>query len=539
MHRLCDQKGIPVVLLIDNFDSFTYNIYQLVGHLGYEIKVIRRDSISIDDLKRLNPSHIIIGPGPGRPEENQFCLELVKQLGGKLPLLGICLGHEVLLHAYGVEIVNAKSILHGKTSKILHNEQGLFSRIPQNIHVVRYHSLVARPEAVPEDFEISALSEDGEVMAVEHKHHPLYGVQFHPESIGTEDGWRLLLNFLNYKKHRIPLKQFLVKLVNLEDLSFHESYELMECISQDSLSPAQIGSLITSFYVKKPSSDELSAFASLLIEKARKFDSDQSPCIDIVGTGGSAKKTFNVSSTAALLLASMGLRVAKHGNRGVTSKSGSADLLSFLGVNVDMSLEVCKRCYEELGLAFLFAPNIHSALRSVQGARRELGFKSIFNLLGPLSNPLRPAYSLIGVFDKEYGALMARALARLGSRRAMVVSSFDGLDEFSLWSSTHVYELKDGEILSYEFSPKAHGIKEAHFRDLRGGEVARNAEITLEILGGKPSGRADLVALNAGAALYLYGRAESIESGFWLAKDFLASKKALGTLEAFKKLSWS
>lgn len=528
-----------MVLLIDNFDSFTYNIYQLVGHLGYEIKVIRRDSINIDDLKRLNPSHIIIGPGPGRPEENQFCLEVVRQLGGKLPLLGICLGHEVLLYAYGVEIVNAKSILHGKTSKILHNEQGLFSRIPQNIHVVRYHSLVARPESVPEDFEISALSEDGEVMAVEHKHHPLYGVQFHPESIGTEDGWRLLLNFLNYKKHRIPLKQFLVKLANLEDLSFHESYELMECISQDSLSPAQIGSLITSFYVKKPSSDELSAFASLLIEKARKFDSDQSPCIDIVGTGGSAKKTFNVSSTAALLLASMGLRVAKHGNRGVTSKSGSADLLSFLGVNVDMSLEVCKRCYEELGLAFLFAPNIHSALRSVQGARRELGFKSIFNLLGPLSNPLRPAYSLIGVFDKEYGALMARALARLGSRRAMVVSSFDGLDEFSLWSSTHVYELKDGEILSYEFSPKAHGIKEAHFRDLRGGEVARNAEITLEILGGKPSGRADLVALNAGAALYLYGRAESIESGFWLAKDFLASKKALGTLEAFKKLSWS
>ncbi|STQ85869.1 bifunctional anthranilate synthase component II/anthranilate phosphoribosyltransferase [Helicobacter muridarum] len=526
-----------MVLLIDNYDSFTYNIYQLLGYLGCEVQVVRNDCISIQDIRNLNPTHIILGPGPNRPEDSIICIDIVKQLGKEYPILGICLGHEAILYAFGIPIVNADYILHGKISQITHSEEGIFSHIAQGISVVRYHSLVAKKEDINNDFAITAYSNDGEVMAVAHKQYPIYGLQFHPESIGTECGEKMIQNFLSYKRHYIPIRLFLHKLANLENLSFSQSYDLMECISEGELSIAQIASVITSFYIKKPVSDELGAFASLLIQKASKFDIDDSERIDIVGTGGSARKTFNVSSTVAILLASMGLKVVKHGNRGVTSKSGSADLLSYLGVNIDMSLEVCKKCYEQLGITFLFAPKIHSALKSVQSIRKELGFKSIFNLLGPLSNPLRPTYSLIGVFDKEYSNVMINTLALLGSKRAMVVNGLDGIDEFSICDKTQVHELKDGKILNYDFDPSRHGIRIAPFNEVKGGDVARNAEITMEILSGIESSRADLAALNAGASLYLYGKSDSIESGFIKAKEFLASKKALQTLENFVSLS--
>ncbi|RDU70323.1 bifunctional anthranilate synthase component II/anthranilate phosphoribosyltransferase [Helicobacter aurati] len=526
-----------MVLLIDNYDSFTYNIYQLLGKLGRQVQVIRNDCITLEEIHALNPTHIILGPGPNGPEDSLICLDIITQLAGKYPILGICLGHEAILYAFGVLITNADSILHGKISQITHTEEGIFANIPQGISVTRYHSLVAKKEDINTEFTITAYSDDGEVMAVAHKQYPLYGLQFHPESIGTEYGEKMLSNFLNYKRHHTTIKTFLQKLVNLENLSFAQGYDLMERIADNELSPAQIASLITSLSIKKPSSQELSAFASVLIEKAHKFDIADSERIDIVGTGGSAKKTFNVSSTVAILLASMGVKVVKHGNRGITSKSGSADLLSYLGINIEMSLETCKKCYEELGIAFLFAPKIHNVLGSVQSVRKELGFKSIFNLLGPLSNPLRPTYSLVGVSDKEYGNTMAESLKLLGSKHGMVVSGLDGIDELSICATTQIHEVREGEIIRYEFDPSQYGIKKASFDEVKGGDVARNAEITMEILNGIESSRADLVALNAGASLYLYGKANNIQSGFLQAKEFLASKQALKTLQEFRVLS--
>ncbi len=526
-----------MILLIDNYDSFTYNIYQLVAKLGFEVIVKRNDEINIDEIQSMKPTHIILGPGPNSPKDSKICLDIIKQLKNEYPILGICLGHEVILYAFDVPIVNAKNIVHGKVSPLNHCEEGIFTNIPQHIEITRYHSLVAKKQDIPQTFQITALSDDGEVMAVAHKKYPLFGLQFHPESIGTQFGEKMILNFIHYKRQNIPIKQYLHKLANLENLSFVESYDLMECIVENDLTSAQIGSLITSFYVKKPTGDELAAFASLLISKAQKFEIDDSNRIDIVGTGGSERKTFNVSSTTAILLASMGLKVVKHGNKGVTSKSGSADLLLKLGININMDINICKKCYDELGITFLFAPNIHNAIKHVQTIRKEIGFKSFFNLLGPLSNPLRPTHQLIGVFQKEYTEVMAQALKIIGIKRAMVVNGLDGIDEISLCGDTKISELRDGNINTYIFSPKEHGIELANFYDLKGGDVFRNVEITMDILNGNESKKLDLVALNAGASLYLYDIAESIEEGFHKAKEFLKTKKALKTLEAFKIIS--
>ena len=184
-----------MILLIDNYDSFTYNIYQLIGKLGFEVVVKRNDEIQITDIRLLNPTHIILGPGPNNPKDSKICLDIISHLKGEYPILGICLGHEAILYAFGVPIVNATHIVHGKISLLNHCEDGIFTNIPQQIPVTRYHSLVAKRENIPDEFAITAISDDNEIMAVSHKNYPLVGLQFHPESIGTEYGEKMILNF--------------------------------------------------------------------------------------------------------------------------------------------------------------------------------------------------------------------------------------------------------------------------------------------------------------------------------------------------------
>lgn len=529
-----------MILLIDNYDSFTFNIYQMLLELKQEVIIKRNDKIQINEIEALSPTHIILGPGPNSPKDSKICLEIIIHFKDSIPILGICLGHEAILYAHNIPIVNSKNILHGKTSRINHSEDGLFTNVPQGILVARYHSLCGKKEDIlnlSNEFNITAFSDDDEVMSISHKKYSLFGVQFHPESIASEFGNKIMQNFINCNRLKIPVKTYLNKLTELENLNFSEAYDLMECISENDLNPSQIASLITSFKIKKPTSEEISAFAYLLIKKGAKFHIDKDlNTIDVVGTGGSAKKTFNVSTTVAIVLASMGLKVLKHGNRAVTSKSGSADLLKELGVNINMSLDNVQNCFEKLGIAFLFAPNIHSALKNVQNIRKELGFKSIFNLLGPISNPLKPNNQLIGVFNRKYTDILANALLKLGSKNAMVVSGMDGLDEFSLVEETQITRLENDNITTSIFSPFSF-VKQVKYYDLRGGNAQDNARITIDILSGKEDPKSDLVCLNTGAALFLSKNALSIEEGFFKAKDFLKTKEALDFLENFKKFS--
>ncbi|MBX7490497.1 bifunctional anthranilate synthase component II/anthranilate phosphoribosyltransferase [Helicobacter turcicus] len=532
-----------MILLIDNYDSFTYNIYQAFSTLGYPVKVFRHDKTSIEEIKALNPSYIILGPGPKEPKDSKLNIEIVQNFKGIYPILGICLGHQAILAAFNVEIVNAKNIIHGKVESLIHNEKGIFRHISQKTPITRYHSLVGKKDAIPECFIISAVSEDGEVMAVEHKQYHLVGLQFHPESIGTKEGIKMLQNFLHYAREPIPVKEYLKKALKQESLNFQESYNLMDELTEGNLSDAQIGSILTSLEIKGVDAYELAGFASVLKQKAVRFSPKKqfAKNFDMVGTGGSSVKTFNVSTTCALLLASVAkaenFGIIKHGNRAITSKSGSADLLNVLGVNANMELQNALKAYEELHLTFLFAQRFHAAMRFAAPARSTLGFKTMFNLIGPLSNPAPISHQLIGVFDKDYTEIMAKALQILGIKRAMVVSGLDGYDEISLCAPTQITELKEGELKTYIFNPVEVGLTFVPYSMLKGGDALENLAISQDIFNGLESPKLDLVALNMGAALYVCDLVESIKDGFFRAKEIIKSGAVFDVLESFQSIS--
>lgn len=541
-----------MILLIDNYDSFTFNIYQALCGFGAPIKVARSDKITIADIQALNPTHIVIGPGPKTPKEAGISIEIVKQLKGKYPILGICLGHQAIMAAFGMDIVNAKSIVHGKIEPLNHNQKGLFNHIAPNTPIVRYHSLVGKIEQLPDCFIVSAWSVDNEIMAIEHKEFALMGVQFHPESIGTIDGIKMLSNFLHYRREIVPIKSYLAQLVSGTNLDFKAAYDIMDELTNGNVSEAQMGSLLTSLAIKGVSAQELAGFASVLRQKALEFDiaklsadsknaESSQICLDIVGTGGSPNKTFNVSTTSALLLASGGVKVIKHGNRAITSQSGSADLLQALGININMSIECAKRVFSELGITFLFAQKFHSAMRYAAKTRADLGFKSAFNLIGPLSNPANVSHQFIGVFDKCYTEPMAEALKILGIKRAMVVSGFDNYDEISLCAPTQITELESGVIRTYTFHPNDIGLNLVSYEELKGGSAKVNKQISLDIFNGilslDSSPKAQLVALNTAAGLYLANKAKSIKEGYEITREIIESKKVLAVLDKFIALS--
>lgn len=529
-----------MILLIDNYDSFTYNLYQIFLKLNYPTKVVRSDKITIEEIEKIEPRYIVLSPGPGTPQEAGISIEVVEKLKGKYPILGVCLGHQSILAAFGVPIVNAQRVVHGKVEKLIHNGKGLFRNIPQETLVTRYHSLAGKEKDIPDCFEISAKTEDGEVMAVEHKEYYLMGLQFHPESIGTKDGEKMILNFLHYRRDTAPVKEYLSRVVNKGFLSFKEAYDIMDELTENNLTEGQIGSLLTAIQINGYSSEVIAGFASVLKKKAISFPmpAENEMRLDTCGTGGShSAKTFNVSTVSSILANACGANVVKHGNRAVTSKSGSADLLEKLGINVDMSVETCINTYKEIGLTFLNARKFHAAMRFAAPVRQALGFRTIFNLLGPLANPAYATCQIIGIFDKELTEKICEALNFLGIKKAMVVSGFDGLDEISLCSPTKVSELNNGWIKSYVFNPETIGLSTVNRSFLVGGDAETNKNIALEILKGEESPKANLVYLNTGASLYTYGLVNDIKEGFNLAKKVAKSGKGLETLEKFSKLS--
>ncbi len=525
-----------MILLIDNYDSFTYNIAQAFSRLHYPLKVVRSDKITIAEIASMKPSHIIIGPGPGKPQDAGISIAIVQHFAGKCPILGICLGHQAILAAFGTSIINAQRIVHGKVESIKHHAKGIFRHIKEHTKVARYHSLVGNKDEISEEFIIAATSLDGDVLAVEHSSYHLIGLQFHPESIGTEDGERMLLNFLHYQRELPPMQNYLKKALMLKDFTFKEAYDIMDELTQGDMTDAQIGALFSLLEVKGVNGEELAGFASLLKKKAVAFPlpQTQEKRLDIVGTGGSSSKTFNVSTTSSLLLASAGVNIIKHGNKAVTSKSGSADLLEALGMNINMTVEQSIALYEQLNFTFLYAVKYHAALRFASNARKSLGFKTAFNLLGPLSNPANVTHQFIGVFDKQYTEIIAEALSILGIKRAMVVSGFDGYDEISLCAPTKITELNKGSITSYDFTPMEIGLEYVEHSLLTGGDKYKNLHIAMDIFNNISSPKLDLVALNMACGLYLYDMCNNIRDGFFMAKDIIASKKVFTLLEAIR-----
>jgi len=333
------------------------------------------------------------------------------------------------------------------------------------------------------------------------------------------------------------IKEVIAKLVKGIDLSQGEVESAMEEIMTGGALPTQIASFLTAMRMKGETIDEIAGAASIMRKHATKIVTKHPYVLDTCGTGGDEAHTFNVSTVAAFVVAGTGIPVAKHGNRCVSSKCGSADLLKAIGVNIEISPEKVSKCIDEVGIGFLFAPLLHKAMQYAIGPRREIGIRTIFNILGPLTNPAGATHQLLGVYDEELVEPIAKALGKLGSRHALVVHGLDGLDEVTTTQESLVSELKDGNVKSFKISPTDFGIKKATLKALQGGEYDYNIKIMTDILNGIEGPQYDIVVLNAGCAIYAADAAEDIGEGIELAKKSIASKSALKKLERLKEFT--
>ena len=512
-----------MILMIDNYDSFVFNVEQYLKEMtDDEVITVRNDAITIDDIKKMNPSKIIFSPGPKHPKDSGICLEILNNTDelGNIPILGICLGHQAIGMNFGGEIKRLENPLHGKTSEIavLSDNSVLFKNLPKKFKVMRYHSLYV--DDIPEDLEVTAKSEDGVAMAVEHKSKNIFGIQFHPESIFTEYGKNMIRNFLNIevsktlqnnenskntneKGNFIDMNKYLKKLqenIALTDTDFREICKIIDSKNYDIV---QLGALLVLISEKSLYPESLTAFVKNILEYSTTFE-DQTPMIDVCGTGGDGFKTINISTAVAFILGAMGVNVAKHGNRAISSKSGSSDVLDKLGVPLENSLANQIEKLHTKNLAFFHAPFFHKLVGEVREVRSRLGIRTVFNILGPLLHPnTKLKYQLVGLYHEPVHRLYAETLQLLGREHALVVRGNDGLDEITICDDTKIIEVKGEQILEYTISPESFGFKRAFHSEIEGGTPEKNAEILVKILKGEEkSAKFDIVVLNAMFALY-------------------------------------
>lgn len=334
------------------------------------------------------------------------------------------------------------------------------------------------------------------------------------------------------------LKGILAKLSEGKDLTKDEAMYTQDMILTGQATEAQIACILTALKMKGETLDEITGFAAVLRDKANTISPDVDNYVDLVGTGGDCTYSFNISTTSAFVVAASGLPVAKHGNRSISSKSGAGDVLEALGVNIAADPDVVKKCVEEVGIGFMFAPHFNPAMKYVGKVRKDLGFRTIFNILGPLSNPSRAKAMVVGVYTSKLTDVIAKAMMNIGVERAFVVSGCDNMDEITLTGGTTISEIKDGRVNTFTVTPEQFGFKRCGLDELQGGDGTVNAGITKDILSGKEKGaKRDIVLLNAGASLYVGGMADSIQAGIRLAQETIDSGKALKTLEALVNAS--
>ena len=332
------------------------------------------------------------------------------------------------------------------------------------------------------------------------------------------------------------MKEILSKLVAGNDLTKEEAMKAQEMILSGEATQAQIACFLTALRMKGETLDEITGLAMVLRDKANTISPKVDNYVDFVGTGGDCTYSFNISTTSAFVVAAAGVPVAKHGNRSISSKSGAGDVLEALGVNISADPDVVEKCVEEVGIGFMFAPHFNPAMKYVGPVRKEMGIRTVFNILGPLSNPSRAKAMVVGVYSPSLTEVIAGTMANLDVKRGFVLSGEDNMDEFTLTGSSTVSEIKDGKVETYEITPEQFGLKRCKIEELQGGDGAVNAQITKDILSGKERGaKREIVLLNAGAALYIGGKVDSIEEGIRIAGETIDSGKAMETLESMVK----
>ena len=320
--------------------------------------------------------------------------------------------------------------------------------------------------------------------------------------------------------------------INNIDLNRQDMHSVMQAIMQGNATPAQIGGLLVALRIKGETVDEITAAAEVMRQLAAKVEVDKTNLIDTCGTGGDSSNTFNISTTSAFVVAASGAKVAKHGNRSVSSKSGSADVLEAAGINIELNVEQVANCIENIGIGFMFAPMHHSAMKHAIGPRKELGIRTLFNVLGPLTNPASAPNQVIGVFDRKWLNPLAETLKQLGSDHILVVHSKDGMDEISVSAKTFIAELKNKEINSYEISPTDFGIKKFDLKDLSVENTDESLALMKSVFNNNNDAAKSIVSLNAGAAIYASGISDSIKTGVDMAINIIESGAAKKKFEA-------
>jgi len=335
----------------------------------------------------------------------------------------------------------------------------------------------------------------------------------------------------------MKITEAIQRVVRGDHLTRQMATDVMRQITEGDATDAQIACLITALRMKGETPDEISGFATVMREKATRIKCSAPVVIDTCGTGGDAASTFNISTAAAMVTAGAGYKVAKHGNRSVTSKSGGADVLLALGVNLDVAPDVVERCLEEANIGFLYAPKLHPAMKYAIGARREIGIRTVFNILGPLTNPARAAHQVLGVFNPNLGDVMAEVLRTLGSVHSFVVHGLDGLDELSTTGPTHVAELVSGQVKTYDVHPAEFGFETAKMADLRVESPQESAWIIRDVLAGKPGPCRDIVVFNAAAAIASATPDGTIARSLSVAEESIDSGRARQALEKLVQIT--
>ncbi|BCX78657.1 anthranilate phosphoribosyltransferase [Campylobacter sp. 19-13652] len=507
-----------MILIIDNYDSFVFNIYQYVQQLSTdEVLCVRNDQISLEQIKDLSPSHIILSPGPKHPKDSGVCLDVLGA-GLEAPVLGVCLGHQAIGLNYGASIKRQDVPLHGKTSKISTVNGGgeIFAGLPDKFEVMRYHSLYV--DDLPQNLTPLAYADDGVLMALKVKDKDIYGIQFHPESYFSEYGKQIIANFLNISKkdekksqpHPTDLRPYLLKLQENERLDDRDFAGIIDLIASSKADELQLAALLVLISEKSLNADSLVSLVRNILRYSHTFR-DSSAMIDLCGTGGDGFKSINVSTAVSFILAALGVKVAKHGNKAVSSASGSSDVISAINLKISDSIAAQRMLLDSANLAFFHAPFFHPLVGALKDVRTRLGIRTVFNILGPMLNPnLSLRYQLVGCYHKPVLRLYAQTLGLLGRKHALVVRGEDGMDEISICDSTRIVELKDGTISEYSVTPEQFGFTRALHSDIAGADAAKNAEILKATLKGELNGaKRDIVVLNAMFALYTADRVSS------------------------------
>lgn len=535
------------ILFLDNVDSFTYNLVDQLRHNQHNVTIYRNTipaDVIIEKLSQMQNPILMLSPGPGAPSEAGSMPELLKRLKGKLPVIGICLGHQAIVESYGGMIVPAGDILHGKASLIEHDRQAMFKDLPNPLPVARYHSL--KGENIPKTLTVNAMC-NNIVMAVRNDQDRVCGFQFHPESILTIQGVKLLEQTIEWAlnppqkqpeakqeaivdKQEYNIQPILNKLYLGQVLSQEESKILFNLIIQGKIEPTVLATAIISMKVRGEKPDEIAGAAQALLENADPFEVPDYDFTDIVGTGGDGTNSINISTASAFVTAALGYKVAKHGNRGVSSKSGSSDVLSALGIKLNMSAEASRKALDELGVCFLFAQQYHSGFRHAAPVRQQLKTRTIFNVLGPLINPSRPKRILLGVYHPDLIKPIAETLKMLNYTHAYVVHG-SGMDEVAIHGETQVAEVKNGEIRYFTLTPEDFGLQQYTLKDIEGGTPEMNRDLLLAILQGhgKPAHEA-AIAANVAMLISLFGEPD-LKQNAKRAIELMRSGKAYELLQ--------